>query len=176
MWFMEQKVITFQCRTDIRYEPARPEPTRPSPTRPGPVRPWRSLTAFFSIFLKDMNLKVSHNKVIDLKIVVSNFQRDFVISSEVLAFYCKDGRLPFLYTFLRIAHEPLNIFKIWLSHVEERSKIYHNHYRLQFKNKFCKVWILLFSSALLFRKIGSERAYYGRFTQLKLEDNFSSKK
>ena len=29
MWFMEQKVILFQCRTDIRDEPARPEPARP---------------------------------------------------------------------------------------------------------------------------------------------------
>ena len=29
MWCMEQKVILFRCRTDIRDEPARPDPARP---------------------------------------------------------------------------------------------------------------------------------------------------
>ena len=29
MWFIEQKVIIFRCRTDARDEPARPEPARP---------------------------------------------------------------------------------------------------------------------------------------------------
>ena len=29
MWCIEQKVILFRCRTDIRDEPARPEPARP---------------------------------------------------------------------------------------------------------------------------------------------------
>ena len=35
MWFIEQKVIIFRCRTDVRDEPVRPEPARPGPTRPG---------------------------------------------------------------------------------------------------------------------------------------------
>ena len=39
MWFMEQKVILFRCRTDIRDEPARPEPARPDTARHGPTRP-----------------------------------------------------------------------------------------------------------------------------------------
>ena len=34
MWCMEQEVILFRCRTDIRDEPARPEPARPEPARP----------------------------------------------------------------------------------------------------------------------------------------------
>ena len=29
MWFMEQKIILFRFRIDIRDEPARPEPARP---------------------------------------------------------------------------------------------------------------------------------------------------
>ena len=31
-WFMEQKVILFRCRADIRDEPARLEPARPGRT------------------------------------------------------------------------------------------------------------------------------------------------
>ena len=37
LWFMEQKVIIFRCRADIRDEPARPEPSRLEPTRCVPV-------------------------------------------------------------------------------------------------------------------------------------------
>ena len=120
MWCIEQKVIIFRCRTDIRDEPA---------------RPWRYLTAHFSNLLKDTSLKLLHNKATGLKIVVSNFYRDFFIISEVLSFFCDDGFLPFLH----ITQEPLYIFKIWLYHVKVRLKIYLNHYKFHFKNKFYMV-------------------------------------
>ena len=42
MWFIEQKLILFRCRTDIRDEPARPEPARPDP----------AMTLFDGLFLK----------------------------------------------------------------------------------------------------------------------------
>ena len=42
MLFMEQKVIIFRCRTDIRDEPARPEPTQLGP----------AMTHFDGLFLK----------------------------------------------------------------------------------------------------------------------------
>ena len=42
MWFIEQKIILFLCRIDIRDEPARLEPARP-----GPV-----MTLFDGLFLK----------------------------------------------------------------------------------------------------------------------------
>ena len=67
IWFMEQKVIIFWCRTDIHDEPAWPEP----------ARSWRSLTAYFSNLLKFTSFKFSHNKVTSLKIVVSNFYRTY---------------------------------------------------------------------------------------------------
>ena len=38
MWFIEQKSIIFQCRTDIYDEPARPELARPGPARLDPLR------------------------------------------------------------------------------------------------------------------------------------------
>ena len=129
MWFIEQKVILFRCGTDVRDEPARPSPARPR----------RSLTAYFSNLLRDTHLKLSHNKVTVFKIVVSNFHRDDFNKSEVIAFFCENRFLPFLHTFLPITQEPLNILKIWLSHVKERSKIYQNHYRFYFKKKFYKV-------------------------------------
>ena len=51
MWFIEQKVILFRCRTDIRYDPVRLEPVRPGPAM-------TLLTAYFSNMLKDTSLKL----------------------------------------------------------------------------------------------------------------------
>ena len=34
MWFIDQKVIIFRCRTNIRDEPAQPGPARPDPAGP----------------------------------------------------------------------------------------------------------------------------------------------
>ena len=84
MWFIEQKVILFRCRTDILDEPALPELARA-----GPTRPWRYLTAYFSDVLKDINLKLLRNVDYDLKTVESNFHRGFFIGSEVIAFCSK---------------------------------------------------------------------------------------
>ena len=97
MWFIEQKVIIFRCRTDIRDEPAWPR---------------RSLTAYFSSAFKDMNLKLLH--IIDtcLKIFVSKFQTHFFVSFEVTTFFTEDRFLPFLHTYLRITQEEQNIFKL----------------------------------------------------------------
>ena len=44
MGFIEQKVVIFRCRTDIRDEPARPEPARPGP----------AMTLFDGLFLKSV--------------------------------------------------------------------------------------------------------------------------
>ena len=77
MWFMEQKVFIFRCKTDIRDEPAQPGPAK------------TLLTACFSNLLKDMSLKLSHNIDTGLKIAVTNFHRDFLLSFEVIAFFAK---------------------------------------------------------------------------------------
>ena len=103
IWFIEQKVIIFRCRINIRDEPA---------------RSWRSLTAYFSNMLRNTILKLLQNIATSLKIVVSNSHKDFFISSKCIAFFCEDGFFATLHTYLRIAHEPLNIFEIWLSHVK----------------------------------------------------------
>ena len=138
MRFMEQKVILFRYRTDVRDEPARPQSARPCPNQP-----WRSLTAYFSNVLKDTNLKLSHNIATGLELFVFNFHRDFIVSSEVIVFFAKTN---FYIYFLRITQEPLNISKIWLSHVKERLKTCQNHSKFYFKNKFYKVQNWLFTS------------------------------
>ena len=70
---MEQKVIVLQCRTDIRDEPAQPGP---------------SMTLFDGLFLKCVKrYELLYNTVVSLKIVVSNFYRDFFISSKAIAFF-----------------------------------------------------------------------------------------
>ena len=46
-----------------------------------------SLSSHLSNLLQDTSLKFSHNKVTGLKIVVSNFHRYFLISSEVKAYF-----------------------------------------------------------------------------------------
>ena len=76
MWLMEQKVINFQSRTDIRDEPARPEPARPGLARPDPARPRRFLTTYSSNLFIDTNLKLLHNIGTGLRIVISNFHRE----------------------------------------------------------------------------------------------------
>ena len=78
MRFMEQKVIIFRCKTDIRDELVRPEPVRT-----GPTRPWRSLTTYFSNVSEDTNMELLHSIVNGLKIVVSNFHRDIFIGSKL---------------------------------------------------------------------------------------------
>ena len=77
MWFMDQKVFLFWCRTDIRDEPARLDP----------ARLWRFLTEYFSTVWKDISLKLFHNIVIDHRIFVSCFYRNFLISSELIEFF-----------------------------------------------------------------------------------------
>ena len=131
IWLIEQKFILFWCRTDIHDESA---------------RPWRCLTANISNSLINTILKLSHTINTGLIIVLSNFDRDFFIDSEVIAFLTKTVFLPLLHTFLRITQEPLNIFKIWLSYVKGSSKTYQNHYSFYFKNKFYEVWIWVFRS------------------------------
>ena len=109
------------------------------------------------------------------------FSWRFLCQFRSYSFFCKDGFLPFLHTFLRITPKPLNTFKIWLSHMNERLNTNLNHYRFHFKNKFYKVKSDFLGSilpifTLLFRKIGPSQAYYRWFTQYKLVYNFFSKK
>ena len=53
------------------------------------------------------NLKLLRNLVPGLKIVVSNFHKDFFDNSKYIEFFAKT----FLHTLLRISQEPLNIYK-----------------------------------------------------------------
>ena len=50
--------------------------------RPDPARPWRSFTAYFSNLLEDTNLKLLHNIVTGIKIVVINFDKAIFNDSE----------------------------------------------------------------------------------------------
>ena len=86
MWFIEQKIIIFQCKTDVRDERALPEPARANPTRPSHDA---LLTAYFSNILKDTSLKLLHKTDTGLNIVVSTFHRDFLIISEVIVLFAK---------------------------------------------------------------------------------------
>ena len=117
--WLKKKIILFQCRADIRD---------------GPARQWRSLTAYFSNVVRDTILKLLHNIVTCLIKFLMRFHHKF----RSYSFFCKDGFLPFLHTFLRITQEPLNLFKIWLSHMKERLKTYQHHYMFYFINKFYK--------------------------------------
>ena len=80
IWFMQQKVNIFWCRTDIRDEPALPKPARPGPAV-------TLFDGFFSNMLEEPNFKLLHNIDIDLKSVLSSFQRHFYINSEVIPFF-----------------------------------------------------------------------------------------
>ena len=166
MWFIEQKFILFQFRTDIRDEPA---------------QPWRSLTANSSNLLKDTSLKLSHNKFTGFKIVLSNFHREFFIKSEVITFFAK---LDFCHFYTQICvylknhlifpkSDYLTWKTVWRSiriTVGFILKISFIRYKIDFSGQ-----IDLFSP-YFFWKIGPGRAYYGLFTQFKLQYNFSSKK
>ena len=52
---------------------------------PGP----RYLMTYLSFKLKDTNLNFSHNIDTGLKVVVSNFDRDIMVNSEIIVFFAK---------------------------------------------------------------------------------------
>ena len=68
-------------------------------------------TAYSSNNLKYTSLKRSHNKVNGLKIVASNFHKDFFRHYRSYSSFCKDRFLPFLHTIMCITQEPLKILK-----------------------------------------------------------------
>ena len=70
--------------------------------------------AYFSVKLKDINVELSRNIVTGFEIVLLNCDTDIFVDSEVIGFFCEDGFLSLLHTFLRISQETLTIFKIWL--------------------------------------------------------------
>ena len=90
--------------------------------------------------------------------------------------------MPFLHIFLRITQEPLNIFKISLSHVTESLrqiritigfilKISFIMYKTNFlgqNDRFSPYFFSIIS--------GQGRAYYGSIMQFMLEHKFSGKK
>ena len=158
----------------------RPDPARPGPTGPDPDRPWRSLTSYFSNVFKYTSLKLSYNTDSGLKIVVSNFHRDFFNSSEVRAFFTKtiffsiftynfayNSRTTKYFQNLNISRErtfediidPLYVFLISLI-----------RYKIDF---LCQ--INRFSHEF-FRILGWGRDYYKLFMPNKLKYKFSSKK
>ena len=61
------------------------------------------------------------------------------ICFKIIAFLVKPFILQVFHTLLRIAQEPFNISKIWLTHLKLHYKSHQNHYKFDFKILFHKV-------------------------------------